>query len=65
MSVYHEDLKSGRIKPWDCNPMPGQNSGLARALREVKRTEAEERNARTPYERTRQYRRDVQKGRAA
>lgn len=35
----------------------GENKGIARAERERKRAEAEERNARTPTERTRAYRR--------
>jgi hypothetical protein len=40
--------------------MPGKkggNKGIAKAKKERKRIEAEERNARTPFERTRAYRR--------
>jgi hypothetical protein len=36
-----------------------QGSGAMRAVRKQKKAEAQERNARTPYVRTRQYRRDV------
>jgi len=36
-----------------------KNKGVLAARRAQKRAEAEERNARTPYERTAQYRRDV------
>lgn len=54
MSVYHEALKSGRITR---RPFGGLD--LRRQLKEIKRYEAEERNARTPYERTKRYRREV------
>jgi hypothetical protein len=35
----------------------GGNKGIAKAKKERKRLEAEERNARTPFEKTRAYRR--------
>ncbi len=54
MSVYYEALKSGRLHHADMVRLGGK-----RALREVKRREAEERNARTPNERTKRYRREV------
>lgn len=49
MSVHYEALKSGRIDRNDID----RHGGVDRALREVKRVEAEQRNASTPYERTR------------
>lgn len=44
MSVHYEALKSGRITRDDIM----RSGGIARALRAVKRIEAEERNAATP-----------------
>lgn len=57
MSVYHEALKSGRItrRPFGAVSLPRQ-------LKAAKRVEAEERNARTPYERTARYRREMEGG---
>lgn len=58
MSVYFEAIQSGRINLADCSPTIGRsgtdgkprllNKGIKRQLREVKRAEAEERNAKTP-----------------
>lgn len=38
-----------------------KNKGVARMMREVARTEAEERNSRTPIERTARYRREYER----
>jgi hypothetical protein len=54
MSVHHEALKSGRINHEDVRRYGG---GINRALRAVKRFEAEERNAQTPAARRRAARR--------
>ena len=68
MSVYFEAVQSGRILLAVCTPIPGpilggrqtyRNKGIARALREAKRLEAEERNADTPVERRKAYRRQL------
>lgn len=40
----------------------GHNKGIAAAKKDRKRQEAEERNARTPIERTRTYRRRMEAG---
>jgi len=69
MSVYREAAVSGRLKAigWTPAGMPGRHGrgnrislkGIRRALREVKRWEAEDRNEHTPHERTRQHRREL------
>lgn len=44
--------------------MPGKtggNKGIAKAKKARKRAEAEERNAKTPFEKTRAYRRQLEK----
>jgi hypothetical protein len=38
------------------NDLPGKNRGVKRQLKATKRYEAMERNAQTPYERTKRYR---------
>ena len=38
----------------------GENKGIAKAKKARKRAEAEERNARTPFEKTRAYRRRLE-----
>ena len=53
MSVYHEAVLSGRL-----DPATVAVRGARRALKDVKRAEAEERNARTPLKRTAHWRRD-------
>jgi hypothetical protein len=53
MSVHHEALKSGRINRDDV----ARYGGVDRALRIVKRFEAEDRNAATPHARRRYVRR--------
>jgi hypothetical protein len=63
MSVFHEAFLSGRLTTSDLHPVAGsdgkqRNTGMARALKAVKRAEAEERNARTPLKRTAHWRRD-------
>ena len=42
------------------NPKHGSNKGILAARRERKREEAEERNTKTPVERTRAYRRRLE-----
>ena len=42
------------------NPKQGGNKGIAAAKKECKRIEAEARNAKTPIERTRAYRRRLE-----
>lgn len=42
------------------NPKKGGNKGILAAKKEQKRQEAEERNAKTPIERTRAYRRRLE-----
>jgi hypothetical protein len=54
MSVYHEALRSGRITRHSFGGL-----ALRRQLKDAKRLEAEERNARTPYERTKRARREA------
>lgn len=56
MSVYHEALKSGRLRIADVVNAGGSHR---RALRIIKRHEADERNASTPYERTKRARREA------
>jgi hypothetical protein len=56
MSVFHQAVATGRITPVD---IANAGGSIRRALRTVKRLEAGERNTRTPYERTAQYRREV------
>ena len=53
MSVHYEALKSGRITRDDV----ARYGGIGRALRAIKRIEADERNARTPDGRRRAARR--------
>jgi hypothetical protein len=43
------------------NPKKGGNKGIARAKKQRKRAEAEARNAKTPYERTKRYRKELEK----
>lgn len=51
MSVYHEALLAGRIHAADF----AVKGGARRALKAIERAEAEQRNAETPYERTKRY----------
>ncbi len=67
MSVYHEAIQSGRLHASDyptipaANGKPGRKSykGIRSHLRDVKRGEAEDRNAATPFERTKRFRREL------
>jgi hypothetical protein len=54
MSVYFEATENGRLDSSEVSRF-----GVRRALKLAKRREAEERNARTPYERTKRSRRDL------
>lgn len=66
MSVYFEAILTGRLHASDYPTVPAHNGkparqsfkGIRAHLREVKRAEAEERNARTPLKRTSHWRRD-------
>lgn len=54
MSVYYEAVQSDRLHVTDIVTF-----GARRALKRVKRAEAEERNARTPRDRTKAHRREL------
>jgi hypothetical protein len=66
MSVYYEAVQSGRLHISDYPEIPAHSGkparrsfkGIRAHLRDVKRVEAEDRNARTPLKRTAHWRRD-------
>jgi hypothetical protein len=55
VSVYHQAIRLGRITAADVR----KHGSISRALKAAKRREAEERNERTPYRRTKRYRREI------
>lgn len=69
MSVYYEAVMSGRLKAVGWTPGTALRKyggtrvsckGIRRALCEVKRLEAEERNEATPHERTKKHRQEIE-----
>jgi len=61
--LYMRDSRTFRFLFFERRIMPGKkggNKGIAKAKKARKREEAEERNSRTPFERTRAYRRRLQ-----
>ena len=66
MSVYFEAVQSGRIKSSGWSPtarLKGGTSckGIRNAVKRLKHVEAERRNAKTPYERTKARRRELER----